>query len=167
MNNNWNRYKFIGTSFVGLCVLIIIISATGGALNIDHSIPKGLYWKVDEVPMKDQYVLCEVNKISSMAIERNYGNGLNTIGKRIIAETGDTVRVSSAGVEVNGKRVNKSSPIPFDSQGRKMPVIDSTFVIKEGFYFLLGSDPRSFDSRYFGAVKSSAIKSTIIPIITF
>lgn len=143
------------------------MSAGGGAVNIDHSIPKGFYWKVDSIPEKDGYVLCKMKEVSPIGTKRKYGNGLPTIGKRIVGSPGDTVQVSSGGVAVNGAFIENSKPLSHDSQGRRMPTIDSTFVVKNNHYFLLGNDPRSFDSRYFGAVNQENIESTIIPIFTF
>lgn len=154
-------------SLIGLCILIIVVSASGGALNIDHSIPKGFYWKVNSMPEKSDYVLCSMKEVSPVGTQRKYGNGLTTIGKRIAGSQGDTVKVSPDGVVINGTFIQHSKPVVRDSQGRKMPLIDSTFVIKNNHYFLLGSDPRSFDSRYFGSVQGESIKSVIIPIITF
>lgn len=167
MINRWNPYSAMKSSLIGLCILIIVISASGGALNIDHSIPKGFYWKVNSIPEKSDYVLCSMKEVSPIGTQRKFGNGLDTIGKRIAGSQGDTVSVTTSGVAINGSVIQHSKPLVHDSQGRNMPIIDSTFVIKNNHYFLLGSDPRSFDSRYFGTVHGESIKSVIIPILTF
>lgn len=160
-------YKILFYSFIALCLMVAIISVNGAAINIDHSIPKGLYWEVNNSPKKDDYVLCEIKNISRIGTQRNYSKNLGTIGKRIIGVPGDTVKISSNGVTIDGKFIDNSKPLLHDSEGREMPVMDSTFVLKNNHYFLFGNHPESFDSRYFGAVNKEKIVSAIIPIITF
>jgi len=51
-----------------------------------------------------------------------------------------------------------------DSKGNVLPVFDFNGSIPEGRYFMVGTNPRSFDSRYFGLIHDDAFLSKALPI---
>lgn len=51
-----------------------------------------------------------------------------------------------------------------DSKGNVLPVFDFTGPIPKGSYFMIGTNPRSFDSRYFGLINDDAFLSKALPI---
>ena len=51
-----------------------------------------------------------------------------------------------------------------DSKGRSLPVFDFTGVVPENSYFMVGTNPRSFDSRYFGFIHADEILYKALPI---
>jgi type IV secretory pathway protease TraF len=56
-----------------------------------------------------------------------------------------------------------------DSRNRDVPhVAFGTYPVKDGELWLFGeADPRSWDSRYFGAVPTSAARAELKPVITW
>ena len=51
-----------------------------------------------------------------------------------------------------------------DSKGRSLPVFEFTGPVPESSYFMVGTNPRSFDSRYFGFVHADEILYKALPI---
>ena len=51
-----------------------------------------------------------------------------------------------------------------DSKGRPLPIFAFTGVVPENSYFMVGTNPRSFDSRYFGFVHADEILYKALPI---
>lgn len=168
MVNKSNIYFTLKIGTIVVCLAAILFPTVGGRINISSSIPMGLYWKVDDSLYVGDYVLVNIKKVVPIGFKRGYSHGLSTIGKRIIALAGATVRVSPKGVYVNGHHISNSIPLIYDSKGRSMPRLDSVFILLKNQCFLMGeNNPRSFDSRYFGPISIKYIKSSIIPVITF
>ena len=51
-----------------------------------------------------------------------------------------------------------------DSKGRSLPIFDFTGVVPVNSYFMVGTNPRSFDSRYFGFIHADEILYKALPI---
>ena len=51
-----------------------------------------------------------------------------------------------------------------DSKGRSLPVFEFTGLVPDNSYFMMGSNPRSFDSRYFGFIHADEILYKALPI---
>ncbi len=51
-----------------------------------------------------------------------------------------------------------------DSTGRQLPIFHFNGPVPENSYFMVGADPRSFDSRYFGFVRAEEILYTALPL---
>ncbi len=51
-----------------------------------------------------------------------------------------------------------------DSQGNKLPVFKLTGPIPQDSYYMMGTNPRSFDSRYFGLIHGNDFIHKAIPI---
>lgn len=52
-------------------------------------------------------------------------------------------------------------------KGEEYPQIDFNSVIPEGFYFVQGTNERSYDSRYFGIVPSTMFVRKLHPVAVF
>jgi conjugative transfer signal peptidase TraF len=74
--------------------------------------------------------------------------------KRVVGVAGDLVTATDAGMEINGQSVPNSRPLDLDTQGRTLPHLRGSFTLKQGEIWAAGEHPNSFDSRYFGPVKS-------------
>ena len=78
--------------------------------------------------------------------------------KKITADYNDTVTINNGHIYVNdqdyGQIENLSIPVP-------------DLKIKKGCFFVLSTQPGSFDSRYFGQVCEKDIKYKAVPFITF
>lgn len=51
-----------------------------------------------------------------------------------------------------------------DFQGHKLPLFDFSGIVPQDTYFMTGSDPRSFDSKYFGFIQTNEIIHKAYPI---
>jgi conjugative transfer signal peptidase TraF len=74
--------------------------------------------------------------------------------KPVVAVAGDMVEVDVKGIRVNGVSLPNSTAAFYDQQGRKMPsfIRGRYHVQKSTLWVVSGHSPRSFDSRYFGAI---------------
>lgn len=125
--------------------------------NLQPSLPLGIYMK----NFRKNY---KKGDIIIIDLEKKYHKYFNRKGvikyvmKKITADYNDTVSVSNSHIYVNnqdyGRIENLSIPVP-------------DLKIKKGCFFVLSTQPGSFDSRYFGQVCEKDIKYKAIPFITF
>lgn len=125
--------------------------------NLQPSLPLGIYMK----NFRKNY---KKGDIIIIDLEKKYHKYFNKKGvikyvmKKITADYNDTVSVSNSHIYVNnqdyGRIENLSIPVP-------------DLKIKKGCFFVLSTQPGSFDSRYFGQVCEKDIKYKAIPFITF
>lgn len=62
----------------------------------------------------------------------------------------------------NGRILGKS--LEADSKGRELPHFTFNAQVPEGKLFMVGTHPRSYDSRYFGFVDANEILHTALPL---
>jgi conjugative transfer signal peptidase TraF len=88
--------------------------------------------------------------------------------KPVVALEGDAVQISTRGVTINGKLLPNSSPRPFDRQNRPLAHWSfGTYRVTVGTVWVISSfNSRSFDSRYFGPILASSIRSRLHALIT-
>jgi conjugative transfer signal peptidase TraF len=86
--------------------------------------------------------------------------------KPIAAVSGDLVTVSAHGISVNAAPIANTAPLAQDEAGRTLhPVLQGTYrVASDEIWLLSGLDPRSFDSRYFGAVPVANVLGVAHPL---
>jgi conjugative transfer signal peptidase TraF len=160
---------------VGVLILASIAHQAGIRVNLTDSIPRGLYRVVDQPLARGSIVLvCLPNTVSDLGRARGYipsgtcGDGGAPVGKPIVAMQGDTVQVLDRGVVVNGTLLSHSAPLERDSDGRPLPRLPMVLhVLAANEVWLLSShSPRSYDSRYFGAVPASRVVARIEALVT-
>lgn len=81
-----------------------------------------------------------------------------TVVKVVSGLPGDKIQLSSDGLFINGEF--KGAPLPFlesKQTGEKVYVKDFTGQVPDGHYFVTGTNPRSYDSRYWGFVEPERI----------
>lgn len=112
-------------------------------------------------------VFAEAHKRGYIAASKSNGYGL--LFKRIVADTGDTVSITSEGVFVNGSLLKNSKPFPYDATGAPLPKIKlQGYTIKtDEAFFMSNHIPESFDARYFGPQKKSQINCVVKPVLVF
>lgn len=88
--------------------------------------------------------------------------------KPLVAEAGDIVEFSPKGISVNGAAIPNTQPLTHDSTGRPLkPWAFGRFTVSPGTVWVASSHhPRSYDSRYFGPIPSSCIRSHVRPLLT-
>lgn len=86
--------------------------------------------------------------------------------KRIAAVPGDVVTIARAGISVNGEPVHGTAQLVRDSAGREMRLVPAGAyqVGPDQVWLLSGHDPRSWDSRYFGAVPVEKVQAVARPV---
>ncbi|ONG37374.1 signal peptidase I [Alkanindiges hydrocarboniclasticus] len=77
-----------------------------------------------------------------------YVNSDAVIIKKIAATAGDRIKVQQGVVTVNGKEVTRLNPIVLGKLHKKASDYDREMVLPKNAFFVLGSNPRSYDSRY-------------------
>jgi type IV secretory pathway protease TraF len=88
---------------------------------------------------------------------------LRPLMKHLAAGPGDTVMTTPDGVYVNGKRWPYSA-IPKNCNYRPFPY--GTYHLTPGQWWIMGMNPWSYDSRFFGPIPTDMIASAVEPIWT-
>lgn len=170
------RYAvFLGLSCVALAFLCPIV---GVVFNFTPSIPRGLYETIG-VPGTKQpglYILfCPDQRWPGFSNNPNYrksylGNcpdGEEALVKPVSAWPGDVVTTTSIGVAVDGAIIHNSMPETKDALGKELhPYAYGNYTVPPGQVWVISSySPRSFDSRYFGPIPVSSIRTWLKPLI--
>ncbi len=164
----------VATALVGLGG-VVIASALGAGVraNWTESMPKGLYR--EKAPRRLERgawaVVCLEGATARLGRERGYlprgdcPSGVTPVVKEIAAVPGDWVRIERSGLLVNGLELPGTALLLRDSDGRPLPHIrlGERRLAEDEFWVLGRSSPRSWDSRYFGAVASRQIVGTVTP----
>ena len=160
---------------------VLLLCAGGGAsrlgltLNLTASLPRGVYQRVDPALQRGSLVLvCLPESWAALARERGYlGRGscpgdTQPLGKRIGAVPGDEVEFAEEGLRVNGRLLPGTAPLSVDSRGRPLPRSEKTRLeLAPREILVFSSHPKSFDSRYFGAIPRGSVLATLKPLWTF
>lgn len=151
--------------------------AFGIRVNTSASLPTGL-WLEKRVPpgaLKRGVVITLCPSDTSafrLARDRGYiGAGwcpheYEPLLKPVVATAGDEVSLTAAGIDVNGVHLPNSVSLKYDSARRPMPGISfGKYTVLPGTVWVISSyNSGSFDSRYFGPVSISNIRSLAIPL---
>ena len=147
-------------------------------INTTDSMPKGLYAVLHgpQAPFRDHLaVVCLPQDWAAFALSRGYiGHGecegdYSALLKPIAAVPGDIVTLTNEGVLINGKSIRSTSALLQDSRGRALMSFPAgDYRVEPGTVWLFSDhDPRSFDSRYFGAIATDRIVGAAYPLLTF
>ena len=150
-----------------------IFGSFGVRINTSPSLPVGLYVRTSDRSSR-LVEFCPPEPYARLAIIRGYRDAGNCpdggapILKPVIAESGDMVEVSLHGLRVNGCDISNSAAVPTDTKGRALSAWPSgRYEVPAGSVWVASSyHPRSFDSRYFGPIKTSMIRDHVRPLVT-
>jgi type IV secretory pathway protease TraF len=143
MNLTVTRITVIATTIV---VAGLANSIAGLMVNLTSSEPTGIYLRVPGKPERGDMV------------------ALRSLMKHVVAVPGDVVTVTPQGTYVNG-RLFPHSAIPEDTHGYQ-PFPFGTYTLRPGQYWLLGTSPDSWDSRYLGPIPIGLIATNVRPVWT-
>ena len=158
-----------------LFLATVVTWFAGLRVNLSGSMPIGLYRVSSRPPVKGDMVLaCLPADVAVFARSRGYvPNGrcpgsTAPIGKVVLAMAGDSVEVTAEGLLLNGRPVRNSRPLAFDAAGRSLRRFpDGTYIVGQDEVWLYSPySARSFDSRYFGPLHVSSIRSRVLPLWT-
>jgi conjugative transfer signal peptidase TraF len=155
-----------------VAVLFLLCGWAGVRFNSTESLPVGLY--ITTTGATNLVEFCPAEPFASLAISRGYrGRGTCQDGglplvKPVVADSGDIVEFSAGGMAVNGQLLPNSAPLTIDSKGRPLtPWPFGRYSVAPGTVWVASSySPKSFDSRYFGPVRVSAIRARVRPLLT-
>jgi len=104
-------------------------------------------------------------EVVALAARRGYLPMRVPLLKRVGAVAPQEVCIAGSVVRIDG--VSVATVLPVDRQGRSLPSWQHCRRLETGELFLLSfTDPASFDSRYFGPVRASAVLGVAHPIWT-
>jgi conjugative transfer signal peptidase TraF len=161
----------IATMLISLAALAVAAGADPPyrlVYNPSDSAPRGWYALAPEHhPKTGEWVLVHLPKmIGRLADERGYLPMGIPILKRIGAQGGEAVCARTGGIFIDGHLVARA--LEEDSQGRALPRWSACRTLKAQELFLLSDhSPFSFDSRYFGPVRRSAVIGRANPLWTW
>lgn len=163
-------------------LFVALISVTGAAiwpslgvgLNVSGSAPRGLYRAVADAPGRGALVVaCLPAAVGAFGRARGYlGPGdcphrVQPVLKSIGAVPGDIVALGDDTVTVNGVSLLIRPIALHDTAARPLPHIASgSYRVARGEVWLFGlSHGSSWDSRYFGAVPVTLVRSVVRPVL--
>jgi conjugative transfer signal peptidase TraF len=170
------RHAAICTVAGAVLGVFAVAQAAGLRINTTPSMPVGLWMVTTSTlsPGRGEIVaVCLPDSDPAReAFRRGYigagscPSGAEPLVKPVAAIDGDVVAVSAAGIAVNGAAIGNTAPLRRDEAGRPLlPVPAGLYRVPSGELWLLsGHDPRSFDSRYFGAVPIAGVRGMASPI---
>ena len=96
-------------------------------------------------------------------------DGAAPLLKPVIGSPAAEVVVSPAGIAVNGKLLPHTAPLDHDSEGRPLTHWPSGryIAVPETLWVASSYNSRSYDSRYFGPVRESAVRARLRPLIAW
>jgi conjugative transfer signal peptidase TraF len=136
--------------------------------NASASAPLGLYRvERERVPKRGDLVLARLPAAAhALAAARDYLPSGVPVVKRIAALGGDLVCANSGIVVIENRVV--ADQLAIDGAGRPLPAWNACRVLAADEAFLLMQGvPDSFDSRYFGPVRTRAIIGRLVPLWTW
>lgn len=177
-NAGGSRMRAIAVSAaLALSLLFAACQVLGLAVNTSQSLPAGLYVNSGSGSL---VVICPPGTWGPLSAARGYRDdgswnvhrctdGAKPLLKPIVAQAGDKVAVSVVGIAVNGKIIKNSAALTRDSKGRILrPWSYGEYRVRDGEVWLVSDfSSRSFDSRYFGPVKTAGILERVKPWIRF
>ncbi len=145
----------------------------GIRVNASASLPIGLYRTTNQ-RSADLVEFCPEELYATLSAERAYRetgdcpDGAEPLMKPIVALDGDIVTVSPTGVGVNGRLLRNSAPRRLDTDNRSLEHWPfGTYRVCPGTAWVISSfNARSFDSRYFGPIPFTRIRSYLRPLLT-
>ena len=130
--------------------------------NHSPSIPVGLYVRTNATATRDAVVTVRAADVAhDYAHARGFVDDGDRFIKRVVGAEGDTVCAARGVVTINGTVAARRHER--DSAGRMLPIWSGCRTLSANEVFLLGDTEYSFDSRYWGVVRTSKIEGVWRP----
>jgi len=162
-----SRILLIACAGLGLVGLTSLKPAPFIIYNASASAPLGFYRVLAAGPIRrgDLILVQAPDFARRLAAERGYLPQSAPLVKRVAAQGGAAVCARNRAIFIDGRHV--ADRLAKDSRGRFLPAWSGCRTLGSGEFFLLMEDvPDSFDSRYFGPVRASAIVGRLAPLWT-
>ena len=166
--------RIVVIAVAALVGLFQVFGSLGLRINTSLSLPIGLYITTTDSGA-DLVEFCPAEPSATLAIVRGYRDrgsckdGAAPLMKPEIAKSGDVVDLSARGISANGVLLANTAPLSRDTKGRLLePWPFGYYVVSPGTVWVASSyHPRSFDSRYFGPISTTAIRHRVRALLTF
>jgi conjugative transfer signal peptidase TraF len=169
--------KMVRWLTIGLAVVFTLLWLAIGAglrYNGTASLPMGFYRVTRKRPEKGDLVFISLPQAAlfEMAKARGYLDvafePVQHLLKRLAAVAGDHVTIDAAGVEVNETRLANSTPLTKDEAARPLRCYPlQNYILGRDEILVMSESPASFDSRYFGPLKTTMLESVVKPLLTW
>jgi conjugative transfer signal peptidase TraF len=144
-------------------------------INMTDSMPLGVYLlRAATIDPQRIVVACPPAAAARIGLENGYlafgscASGAAPVLKYVAAIGGSEIRVSAAGIAVDGRVLANSSAHRLDRRGRLIPrFADGTYRLAANEVWLYSPAPWSWDSRYFGPVTKDQIVGAASPMLVF
>ena len=168
--------KIRGAALVATGALVATFQLCGSLglrINTSPSLPMGLYITTADVDA-NMVEFCPAEPFATLAIVRGYRDpgicrdGAAPLLKPVVAKPGDVVELLARGISVNGRLLSNTAPLSKDTKGRPLAAwpFGRYVVASETVWVASSYHPRSFDSRYFGPISTSAIRNRVKAFLT-
>ena len=158
--------------FGGLLFLLLLFSCsqffTGKLFlyNYTDSLPHGIYLMYSGQPQKGELVVIKPEGLAGKLIrERHYLRNGGYLLKHIVGVKGDSVCTEKGVLFVDG--VNYGGIDACDREGRPLPRYRFCGRLKDGYVVAVKGMKNSFDSRYYGPIRSEDIVGIAAPLWLF
>ena len=156
--------------FVGLCTISYLMFQGLSAslyLNLTKSLPVGIYVRVPKFELsRGDYIVYEPSEeIQNLIRENGWGDGKEKFLKKVAGVSGDEYEVDEKHriFLINGKYAGQV--FRTDSAGNELPQLVGKNKVGTDEVLPCGTNLRSFDGRYTGAIKISEIEAKVVPLI--
>jgi conjugative transfer signal peptidase TraF len=160
-------------AFVVSIAVFQLFGLLGLRMNTSPSLPVGLY-VVTTDGSADLVEFCPAEPYAALSLIRGYRDagscrdGGAPLLKPVVAKVGDLVELSARGISVNGLLLPNTAPLSKDTKGRPLTAWPfGRYSLTPGTVWVASSyHSRSFDSRYFGPVYTTAIRHRLKAFLT-
>lgn len=141
--------------------------------NLSPSVQIGIYltkkYKYTKTLKKGQYITFSIDDIiedKPTFYEQKNVDGNADYLKKIVATDDDIILIQDKKIYINGEY--KGRILEKDGFGKRLPGLkNGKYILKEKTYFVMGENPFSYDSRYYGAIPATKIKEVGFLLIPF
>lgn len=156
----WIKAFLIISMLFGIIIILGACWCRGRyAVNISASLPMGIYklYEIEKIEKGDIVMFSFPPEAEKYIRERKYlPDNVKTLLKRVTAVEGDNVEVRDKTLYINNEEYWLAKIKEKDSKGLLLPRMKNQILEKDE-YFVLGTHPTSFDSRYYGTIKREVI----------
>lgn len=157
---------------INMIVIFCLMGVLGLRINISESYPLGVYQRTSDDYRYQSFVeACLPRRVSNLMVDRGYIPGSGSCGgyppviKRVYGLEGDVVEIFDR-VHINGVEIANTTLNSRDDADRSLTPTTSTRVSPDHVWLMSDHHSDSYDSRYFGPIPTTLIRSTLEPLWT-